>query len=143
LAWWGWVVVGAALLASELFVDAGFYLVFLGLAALGVGLLGAAGLAGPAAAQWGLFGLLAVAFLLGFRRPVQRWLRPSPAPLRAVLVGEVARAREPIGPGAEGRAELHGSTWTARNTSSTALAPGGRARVVAVEGLVLEIRPEE
>ena len=42
--WWVWIVIGAILLGSELaFVEAQFYLVFLGAAALVVGLLDFAG----------------------------------------------------------------------------------------------------
>ena len=50
MQWWGWVTVGAVLLGSELtFVNAQFYLVFVGGAALIVGLLV---LAGTPAADW-------------------------------------------------------------------------------------------
>ena len=43
MPWWGWFVLAAALLAVELFViDAQFYLVFLGVSAALVGLLGLA-----------------------------------------------------------------------------------------------------
>jgi membrane protein implicated in regulation of membrane protease activity len=40
MSWWGWVIGGAVLLGAELaFVDAQFYLVFVGSAALVVGLI--------------------------------------------------------------------------------------------------------
>ena len=43
MPWWGWFVLAAALLSFELFViDAQFYLVFLGVSAALVGLLGLA-----------------------------------------------------------------------------------------------------
>src|ERR1700722_12101289 len=49
MQWWGWVTVGAILLGSELtFVNAQFYLVFVGGAALIVGLLGFPGGLPPA-----------------------------------------------------------------------------------------------
>ena len=45
MQWWAWIAVGAILLGSELaFVDAQFYLVFIGAAALVVGFLDLAGL---------------------------------------------------------------------------------------------------
>ena len=45
MAWWGWGILGVALLGIELLaVDAQFYLVFAGLAAVLVGLLGLVGL---------------------------------------------------------------------------------------------------
>ena len=41
MPWWGWLVMAAMLLAFELFViDAQFYLVFLGVSAALVGLIG-------------------------------------------------------------------------------------------------------
>ena len=45
MQWWAWIAVGAILLGSELaFVDAQFYLVFIGASALVVGFLDLAGL---------------------------------------------------------------------------------------------------
>ena len=45
MPWWGWMIFGALLLGAELLgVDAGFYLVFIGLAAALTGLLELAGL---------------------------------------------------------------------------------------------------
>jgi membrane protein implicated in regulation of membrane protease activity len=61
MPWWGWIVVGAALLGAETIVDAQFYLVFFGVAALLTGALGAAGMAGPVWMQWAIFGVLCVA----------------------------------------------------------------------------------
>jgi len=58
------------------------------------------------------------------------------------LVGEIATAAEAIAPGAHGRAELRGTTWAARNVDSIALAVGQRCRVVAVQGLMLDLRSE-
>ena len=40
MPWWGWIIFGALLLGSELLiVDAGFYLVFIGIAAAITGLV--------------------------------------------------------------------------------------------------------
>jgi len=45
MPWWGWIVIGALLFSAELFaIDAAFYLIFLGAAALTVGLVGMIGL---------------------------------------------------------------------------------------------------
>jgi hypothetical protein len=59
------------------------------------------------------------------------------------LVGEVATLAETLAPGATGRAELRGSTWTARNAGATPLPAGSRTRVERVEGLLLHVRAEE
>jgi inner membrane protein len=47
-----------------------------------------------------------------------------------------------IEPGAVGRVEVRGSTWSARNVATVALATGQRCTVVAVDGLLLAVRPE-
>jgi membrane protein implicated in regulation of membrane protease activity len=57
-------------------------------------------------------------------------------------VGETCIASGGIGPGEHGRAELRGTTWSARNVAEAPLAGGQRCRVVAVQGLMLDIRPE-
>ena len=53
MPWWGWLILGIGLLGVEMFVvDAQFYLVFIGVAAALVGLLGLTGIALPQWAQW-------------------------------------------------------------------------------------------
>jgi hypothetical protein len=144
MPWWGWVVVGAVLLGSELLlVDSAFYLVFLGLAALAVGLLGVANLSGPPALQWAIFGGLSLVLLVGFRRRVYGLVRGADPPGHQAFVGEIAVAQESIAPGAQGRAELHGAVWSARNVGSALLEPGQPARVEGIDGLVIRIRPQE
>ena len=142
MPWWGWILMAAALLGAELAISTEFYLVFVGLAALGVGLLALAGLSGPAWLQWLIFGGLGALFLLSFRRRLVDRLGRSVGSTQP-LVGEVAVAREAIEGGSTGQAELRGSVWTARNTTARALGAGQRARVVWVEGLVLHVEPEE
>ncbi len=143
MPWWGWIVVGAVLLGSELFVPTDFYLVFLGISALLVGALELAGLGAPVWAQWLLFAAFSVASLVLVRRQLgarfrdQRGLDVDPT-----LVGEVAIVRERIEPGATGRAELRGSSWTARNAGEAPLEEGTRTRVERVEGLLIHVRRE-
>jgi membrane protein implicated in regulation of membrane protease activity len=47
-----------------------------------------------------------------------------------------------IPPGQYGQAEMRGSIWQARNVDRSPVAAGQRCRVVAVDGLVLDIRLE-
>jgi membrane protein implicated in regulation of membrane protease activity len=69
MQWWAWIAVGAILLGSELtFIDAQFYLVFVGGSAIVVGLLGLAGLALAPWLQWLIFAALAAVSMLTFRR---------------------------------------------------------------------------
>src|ERR1700693_5041655 len=54
MSWWGWIIAGAILLGAELaFVNAQFYLVFIGSAAIVVGLVTAVTPALASWAQWG------------------------------------------------------------------------------------------
>jgi hypothetical protein len=142
MPWWGWIVVGAVLLGAELFIiPTDFFLVFLGVSAFAVGLIGFVGIELPQWAQWATFAALAVLSLVFFRG----WLRarwPKAARVDDTLVGEIAVAREPLAAGASGRIDLRGSTWLARNAGDLALAPGDRARVERVEGLTLHVRRE-
>ena len=141
MAWWIWVVLGAALLAAELFlIDAQFYLVFLGAAAIAVGFAGVAGLE-AAWLQWLVFAALSVLLLFAFRGRLYAKLRPAGAGIAEdSLAGETGVAREALAPGARGSAELRGTTWTAHNVGAEPIAAGARIRVERSEGLVLHVR---
>ncbi len=58
------------------------------------------------------------------------------------LVGEVATLTDDLAAGAVGKAELRGTTWTVLNRGEGPLARGQRCRVVAVDGLTLQVRGE-
>lgn len=142
MRWWGWIVVGALLLSSELFVTTDFFLVFLGVAALIVGGLALVGFDAPVWGQWLLFGALSLVLLVAVRGALKRRLRAGDPRVDDTLVGEIALIHERLEAGATGFAELRGSQWTARNAGSTPLEPGARARVERVEGLMLHVRRE-
>ena len=140
MPFWGWVVVGAILLAAEMtVVDAQFYLVFVGVAALATG--GAVWVAGPfaPALDWALFGGLCVVFLAAFRRRLYERIRRADGRVSQGTVGEVAIAREAIAPGGHGSVELRGTVWQATNVGETEIPAGERALVLATNGLVLEL----
>ncbi len=142
MPWWGWIVVGAVLLAAELFVvPTDFFLVFLGFAAIAVGLIGLVGIALPEWGQWATFAVIALALFVFLRG----WLRarfPHTSRADDTLVGEIAVACERLAAGATGRIELRGTGWSARNAGDAVLEPGDRARVERVEGLMLHVRRE-
>jgi membrane protein implicated in regulation of membrane protease activity len=142
MPWWGWIVVGAALLGAETIVDAQFYLVFFGVAALLTGALAAVGLAGPVWLQWAIFGVLCVAGASTFRGRLYGMIRRDVGEVSQGTVGELAVARVPIAPGGRGQVELRGTVWEARNTGVSPIAIGESARVEHVEGLVLFLRRE-
>jgi membrane protein implicated in regulation of membrane protease activity len=140
MPWWGWIVVGASLLASEVIVDAEFYLVFLGVSALTVGLALAAGVPAPMWLQWLAFAALSAFTFVTFRRKLYGALRGSPPGIQDTLVGEEGIALESIEPGHTGGAELRGSVWRARNGGAIVIAKGARVRVEAASGVVLDVR---
>ena len=143
MSWWVWVLVGLGLLAAELVTPGGFFAVFFGLAAVLVGVLVALGLSGPPWVEWLLFTAFSVLGVFFFRRPLMRRFRLMGAS-RAVdrLEGEVAVVLEDVAPGGVGRAELRGSSWSARASGALPLARGQRCRVERIEGLTLWLRPE-
>jgi len=144
MTWWYWMFLGLALLGGELLTPGGFYILFFGLAALMIGTLGGLGIVTTDWLQWLLFSLLSVVSLLFFRGRVLEWAKRGEPAVEEVdsLVGEVAVLLEDIAPHALGKAELRGSTWSARNSGAAALAKGQRARVDRVQGLTLWLIPE-
>lgn len=143
MAWWFWIVFGLGLSALELATPGGIVIVFFGVGALAVGLLALVNLAGPAWVQWLLFPIFALVSLRLFREPVMNRLGIGGDRSDVdTLVGEIAVAGELLPPGGHGRAELRGTTWSARNVDAAPLVPGQRCRVVAVQGLMLDLRSE-
>ena len=60
---------------------------------------------------------------------------------RESMVGEVGRALADVDP--EGTVEVRGAPWRARTNRATPITSGEPVRVVAIDGLLLEVEPEE
>ena len=142
MLWWYWVILGLALVALELATPGGFFVIFFAIASIGVGSLALLGVVELAWLQWLLFTVIALVGLGLFRKPLIGRMGMGGATEMDTLVGEVAIATSSIQPGEHGRAELRGSGWSARNVDTRALAVGQRCRVVAVQGLMLDLRQE-
>jgi hypothetical protein len=144
MLWWHWAVLGLALTGLEILTPGGFYLIFFGLGGLAVGVLSFLGLAGPLWFQLLLFSVFSVVSLALFRNPLVRMMQRKTGVSARVdrIVGELAIPAEAIESGAVGRAELRGTTWTARNAGHEILPAGCRCKVTAVDGLVITIVPE-
>ncbi len=144
MVWWHWLVIGLALVALEMAAAGGFYVIFFGIAALLIASMHLIGIAGPLWLQTFLFSVFAVGSLLLFRGPLMRRLTAGDGPPDIDnLLGEVGRALEDIAPGAIGRFELRGTTWTARNAGPSMIARGRRSVVVDREKLTLFVQAEE
>ena len=137
-----WTSLGLVLAAVELATPGGFFVIFFGIAALVVGLLGLSGAVTAPWLQWLLFTVIALIALRLFRQPLLDRLGPGAPPSVDSLVDQVAIAVGDLPPGGHGHAELRGARWNARNVSAMTLTAGQRCRVVAVQGLTLDIRSE-
>ena len=138
--WWGWLIVGFLLMGAELTaVDAAFYLLFVGAAAICMGVLGLVGVTLPIWAQWVLFSILAVGSMVLFRQKLYARLRSGAAGFDGSAVGAMVAVRELVPPGGRTRVKLRGSQWTAVNVGPAPIAAGADARVVAADGLELKI----
>jgi len=139
MMWWGWVLFGAILLALELtLIDAQFYLVFVGMAAVIVGF--ADRLAGGMAPEiaWLNFGILSVVGVLGFRKTIYKRIRGEPTVARETgPIGHEFELPEALEAGASCQVEFRGSHWTATNGGDGSLPAGSRVRVQRINGLAL------
>lgn len=142
---WTWILLGLLLLAAEAVTPGGFFVLFFGLSAVLVGALAWIEAAGPEWTQWLLFSAFSIVLLLMVRpRLVDRLSSEGMAgntPLPD-YVGETAVLLEDLAPGAVGKAELRGTSWTVRSRATSAIPGGTRCRVERVEGLTLWIAPE-
>ncbi|HEU4684527.1 MAG TPA: NfeD family protein [Nitrospira sp.] len=141
MTWWYWMVLGLVLLGAEMTTPGGFYIIFFGLSALLVGTLAGLGWVQADWLQWLLFSIIAVLSLVLFRGPLLARLSNKKSGHTDIdsMVGEVAIPLEPLAVGEVGKAELRGTTWSAKNVGASRLHKGQRGKVAKVEGLTLWI----
>lgn len=145
MVWWNWLLLGLVLLAAEMATPGGFYILFFGFAALIVGGLAGLELLNTTWLQWVLFSVLSVISLFLFRNSLLVWMKAREPVGQDVdsIVGETAVLKEDLPPGALGKVELRGTTWSARNAGQTLLTKGYRAHVERVDGLTLWISSDD
>lgn len=143
MPWWGWLVAGAVLLAVEMFViDAQFFLVFLGVSAAIVGLIGLAGIDMPEWTQWLTFAVLSLATMVAFRRRVYQLVRGRTGVVEERLtLGDRVIVPTRLEPGQTCRVDYRGSSWTARNVDEVGIEAGVEAVISHIDGLTLHVRP--
>jgi membrane protein implicated in regulation of membrane protease activity len=130
------------LAGGEMLSPGGFYLLFFGIASIIVGALAGLEVVRTEWLQWLLFSGLAVLSLLLLRGPLLRMAQRQPAQEMDSMVGETAVLMEDLQPGHTGKAELRGSTWSARNIGTVPLSSGQRATVAKVDSLTIFVTPE-
>jgi len=139
MTWWIWVLIGFALLALE-FSTTTMHIGFFAVGAFVTGILVALGLDMPLWAQILIFTSVSVVAFFFLRPILVRKLKLDQKKVVDTLVGETAMTMEEIPVQGLGRAEMRGTTWSARNIGETALARGQRCVVADVEGLVIHVR---
>lgn len=140
MVWWGWLIIGFLLMGAELFaVDAAFYLIFVGAAAICVGLVEFAGVSLPVWGQWLLFAVLGIASMVLFRQRLYDKLRGRTKEFQGNFVGARVAVNENVPPDGRTRVRLRGSQWTAVNVGGAPIESGSEARVVAADGVELGI----
>ena len=137
---WLWMIGGILLLIAEV-IAPGFFLVFIGAAALATGaftLLFGLGLP----AQLTLFAIYAVVAVMLGRRAYANRTADSSDPLLndrgARMIGKSVTVIEPVDEHS-GRVRVGDSEWTARGGPGR---PGERVRITGVEGNCLIVEPE-
>ena len=140
MEWWAWIAVGAILLGSELtFVNAQFYLVFLGASCFLVGLAQLAGMGLAVWLQWLTFAVVALTSMLIFRRRIYERMRRVLPAVKGGPAGEMVTLPTLLPPGETCRLEYRGTSWTAINGGKAQIAAGAQARIERVDGLTLVV----
>ena len=140
MPWWAWLIAGVVLMVVELAaIDAAFYLVFLGAAAVLVGIAVLGDPTFPVWGQWVLYGVLAVASMVFFRRKLYDRLRGGAQGFDNSTVGEVVEVADDVPAGGRTRVAMRGSEWTATNVGTVAIDAGTRARIVGLSGAAVNI----
>ena len=138
MPWWGWIILGAILFGAELLgVEAAFYLLFIGLGAIVVGLLELAGLGMPVWLQWIVFAVVALVSLVFFRKKLYAKLRGGGVGYEVGPAGETIRVEQALAPGEKGRISYRGTDWTIVNASDQAFDQGQQVEITEVQGLTL------
>ncbi|MBN8845237.1 MAG: NfeD family protein [Sphingomonadales bacterium] len=136
---WAWLSLGVLLAAAEI-VAPGFFLIWIGAAAIVTGVIAwIVPLSIPL--QLGIFAILSFVALYGGRR----WLKANPITSTDPhlnqrgdrLVGEVLTVTKAIEDG-RGRAKVGDGEWPVRGPD---IAEGGKVRVVSADGGVLLVEP--
>ena len=134
-----WMILGLALAVAEAQIPTNFFLLAFGIGGVIVGALVGLGWGGPPWTQWLAFTMVSIATVLVSQRTLTR---VDSGHVVDDLTREPALVIEDVPSNGIGRAELRGTTWSARGSDGVALARGTRCRVERVEGLTLWLRAE-
>jgi len=141
MAWWSWIVVGVVLLIAEISIPGGFFMCFFGIGALIVSPLVWSGLIAQQWVQWAGFSVISLVLLVLFRKKLldaipQKYDRPD----TDTMVGGRAVAAAGIEPNLTGKVEFRGTSWSAKNISSSLIESGSSCEIVSVDSLTLLVK---
>ena len=140
MPWWGWIALATLLLGAEMaLIDAEFYLVFIGVSALLVGIADLLGLAVPAWGEFLIFAALAGGSMLFFRKQVYTLVRGNTKDIETIPLGETISIDTDIAAGGKGRVDYRGTTWSVVNVGENIIKAGTTASIHRVDGTVLKI----
>ena len=140
MSWMLWLIAGLVLMALELLaVDLAFYLLFFGMAAVGVGLVELAGAGLPVHMQWGLYAVLSVTAMFTLRERMYKRFRGGLPGFDNSSAGEIVDVNESVQPNHTIRVAMRGCTWDALNVGASEIKSGSKAEVVGLKGTVLLI----
>jgi membrane protein implicated in regulation of membrane protease activity len=136
-----WMVAGIALLCLELFaIDVQFYLIFIGVGAIVVGLIGVIGIDVPTWSQWVLFAALSLVAMFTVRRQLYEKTRGRAVGYEGSGAGDRVTIAEELAPGGSCRTDYRGTAWTAVNVGEEVIPAGAQGVIDGVDGVNLKIR---
>ena len=140
MAWWAWIILGVLLLGGELMgINAAFFLVFIGLSAILVGVADLLGLNLPAWGEFLTFAVIAAVSMVLFRRQVYNMLHSEDDSINISPAGGSIQLTADLPPGDSGRTEYRGTTWTVKNIGDVTLSSGSHVNIVEVDGATLNV----
>jgi membrane protein implicated in regulation of membrane protease activity len=139
MTWWIWVLVAFLLLIIEFFTTTA-HVGFFAVGAFLVAVLVSLDAGGPLWFQLVLFATSSVVLLVFVRPIVVKRLGLNKTQVVDQIAGAQAMALEAMDAEADGRAELRGTTWSARNVGATPIVRGQKCVVDRVVGLTLHVR---
>src|SRR5262249_28013720 len=112
IPWWGWFLVGFALLLLELSSPGGFYFLFFGVGAISVGILAWLTVVEEAWVQLLFFSIFSIVTSVLFRKRLLARFAPKTGEANIdSLVGEAATVMDNIDADGFGKVELRGTAW--------------------------------
>jgi len=139
MAWWIWVLAAFLLLIIEFFTTTA-HVGFFAVGAFLVAILVSLDAGGPLWFQLIFFATSSVVLLIFVRPIIVRKLGLNKTPVVDSMSGAYAVALQDMGVESDGRAEMRGTTWSARNIGETPLTRGQKCVVDRVVGLTLYVR---